>query len=618
MKTAKVIWRLIAYMPFTYFINTLMWMGLTMLDLAFGLIAKYFFDWLTGSSPLDLSIWSILGMVTVTAVGGIFFLRTGVILDTRTRFVHSALLRRNLLQNILRRPGAKAMAASPGEAISTFRDDGEIMEDAVDWVIDTIAMIAFAVSAIVIMLTIDMMLTLVTILPLAAILLITQAASNRIKRYRRTSREATEKVTGTLNEILTSVQAIQLANAEEHVQRQFQYLNDERRHLMVRDNVLSQMLRSIYANSNALGTGLILILAAGAIRSGDFTLGDFALFVQYQAFLAIYTTDLGQFWAQFKQATVSFNRMVEFLQATAPVDTTKAEIETAVLAHPPIYLNEDVPALNQSSQAVSQPLTTLEINGLCYRHDKNNGTNGKFTGIEDTSFQMQRGSFTVITGRVGSGKTTLLQVLQGLLPLDAGEVRWNGRLITNPANFFTPPHTAYTPQIPQLISMSLRDNLLLGLDETAVNLPAAIHQAVFETDLAEMPDGLDTMVGPKGVRLSGGQIQRTAAARMFVRQPELYIFDDLSSALDVKTEQLLWERLFEQKTVNSQQSTDNGQRTTDYGLQPTCLVVSHRKPALRQADQIVVMKNGRVADIGTLTELLDRCEEMQHLWYEGG
>ncbi|MCP5096150.1 MAG: ABC transporter ATP-binding protein, partial [Chloroflexi bacterium] len=446
MKTAKVIWRLIAYLPFIYFINVLMWTGLIMLDLTFGLIAKYFFDWLTGSSPLNLTIWSIVGMVAISAVGGIFFLRSGVILDTRTRFTHSALLRRNLLQTILSRPGARAMTASPGEAISIFRDDGQILEDAADWVVDTIGMVGFAISAIAIMLSINVRLTLVTLLPLVAILLITQAASNRIKQYRRASRAATEKVTGTLNEILTSVQAIQLANAEEHVQQQFQNLNNERRHLMVRDNLLTQILRSIYGNSSTLGVSLILILAAGAIRSGGFTLGDFALFVQYLAFLAIYTTDLGSFMAQFKQAGVSFNRMVAFLQATAPADTSTADIEASMLAHTPLYINEDVPPLPPII-ATADPLTTLSLNGLCYQHDKNNGNgmNSKLAGIENISFQLQRGSFTVITGRVGAGKTTLLQALQGLLPLDAGEVRWNGRLIITPADFFTPPHTAYTP-----------------------------------------------------------------------------------------------------------------------------------------------------------------------------
>src|SRR5690606_661832 len=93
-------------------------------------------------------------------------------------------------------------------------------------------------------------------------------------------------------------------------------------------------------------------------------------------------------------------------------------------------------------------------------------------------------------------------------------------------------------------SESVRDNILLGLPEGEVDVMAAVATAVFEQDLAHMEQGLDTIVGPRGQRLSGGQAQRVAAARMFVRQPELLVFDDLSSALDVETEKVLWERLF--------------------------------------------------------------------------
>jgi ATP-binding cassette subfamily C protein len=236
----------------------------------------------------------------------------------------------------------------------------------------------------------------------------------------------------------------------------------------------------------------------------------------------------------------------------------------------------------RSNPFAGRETVDLELRDLSFAYGEGEAV------LDRVSLHIRAGEKVALVGASGGGKSTLVQTLLGLYPPTSGTVRYGGVEVADIGWATVRDHVGVVLQHPVLFNASVRENLCMGRDYPDAALWQALEIAQLKPLVADMPDGLDTVVGRQGVRLSGGQRQRLAIARMVLGEPAVVILDEATSALDSETERALHQAL------------------AGFLRGRTTLIIAHRLSAVRQADRILVFENGRVVEEGDHGSLMER------------
>lgn len=365
--------------------------------LVIGLLFQAVFDTLAGRAPLHFGIPVLIALVACVDLARVGLQFEGIILRLEPDLEYRArdLLRTNALRAILCRPGARAATVPLGEAVSRLGADVDELGRFMIWSPTNVSRVFLAALALVIMLRIDVVVTLGVAVPLAAVAALGRMANARVTVYRRASRQTSGEVSAALGEILAAVQAIKVAGAKDRVVGHLSRLGQARRRSAIGEQLFTSLNLAVWSGAAAVGTGVILLLAASSLRAGHLTVGDLALFVTYLQFLADFVALLGMLLVRLRRADVAMDRVAALVPGSEQA-----------LVEPPLA--------EPSPEAPHVRLSVLEARCLTYRHTPGG------PGIAGVDLSLRKGTVTVVTGRIGAGKTTLLRTCWDCCPWGLG------------------------------------------------------------------------------------------------------------------------------------------------------------------------------------------------------
>lgn len=514
--------------------NMLLWTVIHGLPLVVGLAVAELLDHAV-SHPTDARAWWLLALAVGAMVARALVLFGGLSLDFTMIFKMSARLKERAFTSLVSRSQAHGPALDTGDELNRIRDDSDEIAEFVGWTADFLYRSVLLVVALVVLLRADAVTT-VALVPLIGGLWIATALKRRVGALQDETRQRQGRIAGSITDLLTGIRDLRLGGRTTGQVERLSGHFAERRRVQARQQMYADLLTGLFRNIVTFGTAIVLIVISARVVSGDFRVGTLALFITYTSWLGEQIFFFGRALARYQSAKVSHDRLHE------------------------LVTGDPVPAPPTDA---GQPLRELRVAGLAWRPADGS------PGTAPVSFTARPGQVVVLTGPVGVGKSSLVKGMLGLRGEVTGSVRWNDREVLGDPAWWRSPRVGHARQGAAFVTGTVRDNLLLGEEDHDGRLARALDSVRLDTGSHELPAGLDTEVGSGTAgRVSGGQRQRLAIARMLCSPAEVYVVDDVDSSLDPETARALWENLPRQWPA-------------------VWIVVSHDPHVLARADTVV-------------------------------
>jgi len=415
------------------------------------------------------------------------------------------------------------------------------------------------------MLAMNWELALLSITPLPVMLVIFYILRSALSKRSTELQQIISKTNDALEAAFSGVRILKAFRGETNQTNKFREVLDERIGVELNLIKLWMGLQTMYGGIQFVGQVIVMVVGGMMVIRDTLSYGEFYAFYVYLSLLLQPLLDIPQLFVSSRQAFACIDREIE-------IDETPGGTENAYTGSEPL-----------------RSIQTTEVRDVSFRYDEDLPL-----ALENVNLTLKRGERAAVVGAVGCGKSTLIRLVAGLLPPDSGEVLINGKPLSRLSVKEYNARIGYIPQESTLFSESVAENVRFGRDIQERGVRESLDMAQVLEEMENLPEGINEVLGQKGLTISGGQKQRLAIARAVAGEPDVLLMDDCTSSLDAENERDFWRRFAERFP------------------EAACLIVTHRLATARQADVIYVLDEGRIVGKGTHKELLESCEEYQN------